>query len=348
MKADLHRHLEGSHTARALLKVAAAHRIQLPMLQQTEAELGRQLLMQGPAGDSGAFYAAIELARQAYVSAAVIGELTFEAFVDSAQGLDAVELRVSLFSMTRTLLSQGQSSSAWRGVPPTSFAEQARAILLQLQSAKERAARELNKPLLMRLGLSRTFESEPHYRAMAAMVNEHAGVFCGLDVLGILSGPEREPLQPGLVKVIELLRPLLPDLTIHAGEFEDHHSVQRALDLSPRGIGHGTHAVGDQGTLDRLARDGVTVEVCPGSNALLIPEALYALRAMHGGRAVLPTLQQHRVHAVIGSDDPVPMGTSYQAEWEAVLADDSASRESIELLARDTRRRYEQIVAAAG
>lgn len=339
MRIDFHRHLEGSHTARALLVVA--HRFQLrdPLFlaagrYRSEAELAPLLQMQGDSGNASAFYAAIDTARRAYVSSAAITALTYESFLDAAAEVDALEMRVSLFSMTRTLFG-----SDWRTVAPMAFAEKAREVLLGLLDARDRAQVTTGKRLLLRLGLSRTFESEPHYQALASVVAEHAAGLCGLDVLGILSGPDKEPLQPGLVAIIERLRPVLPDLTIHAGEFEDHRSVERALALSPRGIGHGIRALGSDRTLARLRDAGVTLEVCPGSNALLVPDALAALRAQHDGAHPLCALQKHDVHTVLGSDDPVPMATSFAREEQvAVQAGVDSAR-----LAADTLRRWQQL-----
>ena len=93
------------------------------------------------------------------------------------------------------------------------------------------------------------------------MVVEHAAALVGLDVLGILPTGDPEPLQPALVAILQQMRRDLPDLTIHAGELSGHASVDRTLELSPRGIGHGVHALESEATLERLAREGVTLEV---------------------------------------------------------------------------------------
>lgn len=343
MRIDLHRHLEGSHTARALACVARQFELRDPLFfdapngrYRSTAELCPLLKMRGPRGDSAAFYAAIETARRAYVSCEAIAALAYESFIDAAAEVLALEMRVSLFSMTRTLIGK-----SWREVAPTAFAETARVVLLGLLASRDRAEKATGKRLLVRLGLSRTFESEAHYRALADMVAEHANALCGLDVLGILATHDKEPLQPELVAILDRLRPVLPDLTIHAGEFEDHRSVERALALSPRGIGHGIHALGSEPTLERLAKEGVTLEVCPTSNELLIPEAVATLRQRHGGHHPLRTLQRHQVHAVLGSDDPVPMGTSYSSELAA------AQEAGVDLatLSRDTERRWRQLTA---
>lgn len=343
MRLDLHRHLEGSHSAAALAAVAARFEIREPVFfdaargrWKTPAELAPALQLAGPSDDARLFYRCIEIARRAYVSEAAIGELARRAFVEAASDTDGFEMRVSLFSMTRTLLDN--EGSAWRELPPARFAERARAVLLEVLAARAAAVASEHKPMLVRVGLSRTFESEAHYRALVPVLREHRQELVGLDVLGIVTGGDKEPMPPALRSILDELRLDLPDLTVHAGEFEDHASVERTLELSPQGIGHGVHAVGSERTLERLAREGVTLEVCPTSNRLLIPTALAKLEALHHATPLV-ALQRAHVHCVLGSDDPTPMGTSFGAEWA------QAERLGVDMarLAEDSRRRWSQL-----
>jgi adenosine deaminase len=313
---DLHRHLEGSHSPRALLKVAREFGVTHALFGLSEAALARELTLAEPSDDATKFYACIVKARAAYVSVEAVRALALEAFREAADDADGFEMRLSLFSMTRTLLEN--QKRVWRDVAPVEFASRfAQPLLAAAISARDEAQRATGKPMLLRLGLSRTFESEPHYVALGEMVREHAASLVGLDVLGIVTGPDTEPMPAGLVRVLESMRRFLPDLTIHAGEFADHSSVDRTLDLKPRGIGHGVHSVQSGATLERLAKEGVTLEVCPSSNHLLIPSALARLQKEHtAGATPLVALQKAHVHCVLGSDDPTPMGTSFTRERE--------------------------------
>ncbi len=344
MRADLHRHLEGSHSPRALATIARRFEIRHPLLFdpaaqafRTPEQLATQLTLSAPSDDAMLFYECIKKARVAYVSVEAIRALSRIAFeeatVDSPQGL---EMRLSLFSMTRTLIENQNRN--WRELPPVAFAELARELLLAVLSARDEVQRDTGVTVLARLGLSRTFESEPHYRALGAMVAEHARALSGLDVLGIVPGTDKEPLQPELVEIIQSLRPVLPDLTIHAGEFEGSASVDRTLALEPQGIGHGVHSVQSRETLDRLAENGVTLEVCPTSNHLLIPTALKRLQHDCGAHPLV-ALQKAHVHCVVGSDDPTPMDTDFRSEWQRAetLGADMAQLE------RDVARRWGQL-----
>ncbi|MBC7975799.1 MAG: hypothetical protein H7138_12550 [Myxococcales bacterium] len=250
-------------------------------------------------------------------------------------------MRLSLFSMARTLIQHGGLD--WRAVAPIDLAEQyARPILIEVIAARDEVQAATGTPVLLRLGLSRTFESEPHYRALAAVVAEHARSLVGLDVLGILPPPDTEPLPAAMIEILDDLRRHLPDLTIHAGEFAGHASVDRTLELSPRGIGHGVHSLESPATLERLARDGVTLEVCPTSNRLLIPTRLAALERAHGGQTPLRALQTANVHCILGSDDPTPMGTSFRSELDIARA----AGVDLDRLERDALRRWAEITGS--
>ncbi len=343
LRLDLHRHLEGSHSPAALCAVAAQFEITDPLFfdpatrrYRTAAELSSGLTMGAASDDPMVFYECIKKARAAYVSEAAIAELARLTFLEAADDTDGFEMRVSLFSMTRTLLENERTP--WRELPPRDFAERARKLLLVVLAARDAAVAIAHKPMLVRVGFSRTFESEPHYRALAAVLPEHRASVSGLDVLGIVTGADPEPMPPALRSILEGLRQHLPDLTIHAGEFANHQSVERMLELRPNGIGHGVHSVESDATLQRLASEGVTLEVCPTSNLMLIPTALARLQKQ---RATTPlrALQQAKVHCVLGSDDPIPMGTCFAHEWS--LAGELGV--DLALLEADTLRRWKQL-----
>jgi len=263
------------------------------------------------------------------------------AFREAADDCDGFEMRLSLFSMARTLIENLKLD--WRGLAPRAFADDyARPILLEVIAARDEVQAATGRPILLGLGLSRTFESADHYRALGAMAVEHARDLVGLDVLGILPPPDTEPMPAALVAILQDMRRALPDLTIHAGEFAGHASLDATLALEPRGIGHGVHALESEATLERLVRDGVTLEVCPTSNRMLIPTRLAALEAAHGGKTPLASLQTAGVHCVLGSDDPTPLGSTFRGELEVARARgvDMARLEA------DAMRRWTEITGA--
>jgi hypothetical protein len=344
VQLDLHRHLEGCHSPTALADVARQLDLRRPPFFdeaagrfRTADELLPLTTLAAASDDPRPFYQCIVAARAAYVSVPAIAALAERAMSEAAAETDGVDLRLSVFSMTRTLIEhEGRS---WREVAPVAFADQyARAILLAVIEARARVEAATGVPIALRLGLSRTFESEAHYRALAAVVVEHAPALIGLDVLGIVVGDDPEPLPPAMRAIIDDLRAHLPDLTIHAGEFAGHASVERTLALAPQAIGHGVHALEDPRTVERVLAAGVTLEVCPTSNRLLIPTALGRLEAAHGATP-LRALQAAGVHCVLGSDDPVPLATSFRRE----LALAGELGVDLERLAADSARRWQQL-----
>ena len=54
--------------------------------------------------------------------------------------------------------------------------------------------------------------------------------------------------------------------TIHAGEADGPESVYKALEFGAKRIGHGVRSLEDRALVQRLAAEGVTLELCPTSN----------------------------------------------------------------------------------
>ena len=103
-------------------------------------------------------------------------------------------------------------------------------------------------------------------------------------------------------------------ITCHAGEFGGPRSVRDTLDaLRPSRIGHGVRAGEDPALVDRLAEDGIVLEVCPRSNVRL---GLYPSVARHP----IERLRERGVAVTVSTDDPPFFDTDLTREYEA-LAD---------------------------
>lgn len=85
---------------------------------------------------------------------------------------------------------------------------------------------------------------------------------CAVDLAGA------EALFPtaGFEDVFALARELEVPFTIHAGEADGPESIRTALAFGARRLGHGVRAAEDEALMERLAREGVTLELCPTSN----------------------------------------------------------------------------------
>ncbi len=99
-------------------------------------------------------------------------------------------------------------------------------------------------------------------------------------------------------------------LTAHAGEWGGPESIRDALaDLRPERIGHGVRAIEDLALVDRLAEDGVVLEVCPGSNIAL---GLYPGWRQHP----IAELDRRGVKVTISTDDPPFFHTTMAREHD--------------------------------
>ena len=65
--------------------------------------------------------------------------------------------------------------------------------------------------------------------------------------------------------VFALARELGVPFTIHAGEADGPESVYAALGFGAQRIGHGIRAIEDDALVERLAREGIALEMCPTS-----------------------------------------------------------------------------------
>ncbi|MEV4808070.1 adenosine deaminase [Nonomuraea sp. NPDC049421] len=102
---------------------------------------------------------------------------------------------------------------------------------------------------------------ETSERVVAAALR-HRGSVAGVD----LAGDESRPGAPHLPAFAAAHAAGLP-VTVHAGEAAGPESVWEALDvLGAARIGHGVRSADDPALLDRLRRDGITLEMCPTSN----------------------------------------------------------------------------------
>lgn len=99
-------------------------------------------------------------------------------------------------------------------------------------------------------------------------------------------------------------------LTCHAGEWGGPDMVADTLrDLRVSRIGHGINAIKDDALVDRLAEDGVVLEVCPGSNVVL--------KAVGGWKThPIAKLRDRGVKVTVSTDDPPFFHTTMTREFE--------------------------------
>jgi adenosine deaminase len=138
-------------------------------------------------------------------------------------------------------------------------------------------------------------------------------------------------------------------LAAHAGETGGPERVWAALDdLGADRIGHGVASARDAALVERLARDGIPVEVCPSSNVSL---GIFESLEDHP----FPDLWRAGVNVTINSDDPPFFTTTLAQELSRAAHLAELSRDDLLELQRraaraafsphDERKRLEERVA---
>ncbi|MGV1952165.1 adenosine deaminase [Agrobacterium vitis] len=124
-----------------------------------------------------------------------------------------------------------------------------------------------------------------------------------------MAGEERMNRVADYAPAFDIAREAGYGITIHAGELCGAFSVRDALDLvRPSRIGHGVRAIEDADLVQRLADEGVVLEVCPASNIALKVFEDYASHPMRD-------LTDAGVRVCINSDDPPFFATSLANDY---------------------------------
>jgi adenosine deaminase len=133
--------------------------------------------------------------------------------------------------------------------------------------------------------------------------------------------------------------------TPHAGELAGPESVHEALDrLGADRIQHGVRAVEDPALVERLAAEGICLDVCPTSNLLL---SVVDDLAHHP----LPALLEAGVTCSLNADDPLLFGPGLSEEYELCRAGMGLSDAALAAVARSSLQASgapRELVRAAG
>lgn len=144
-------------------------------------------------------------------------------------------------------------------------------------------------------------------RETARCAAETAGDWlCGFGI----GGDEKAGELKDFAYAFDMAREAGLGITAHAGEWRGPDEVRAALNaLRPARIGHGIRAVEDPKLVERLAEDGVVLEVCPGSNVFL---GVYPSLDRHP----IKKLRDQGVAVTISTDDPPFFHTTMRREYD--------------------------------
>ncbi len=105
-------------------------------------------------------------------------------------------------------------------------------------------------------------------------------------------------------------------ITIHTGEEGRIEDMWEVLEhLRPTRIGHGILSAYDEKLMDRVVREGVTLEICPTSNL-----RTKAVKNVAELRHIIETLRTHGVRMTINTDGPEMLITNLVREYQFLLA----------------------------
>ncbi|MES2091541.1 MAG: adenosine deaminase [Pseudomonadota bacterium] len=272
-KAELHIHIEGSLEPELIFALAQRNGVALP-------------------------YPSVEALRAAYAFT------DLQSFLDIYYAGASVLLKEDDFhDMAWAYLTKAASENVLhaelffdpqthtdRGVP-------FEVVVQGLTRACLRAKTELGVSASLIMCFLRHLSEEAALEALdAALPWRHLLVGVGLD------SSERGHPPEKFAEVFARCRALGLHVVAHAGEEGPPQYIINALDiLKVERIDHGVRCVEDPALVQRLARDGVPLTVCPLSNVKL---CVFKTMAQHN----LKTLLDHGLKVTINSDDPAYFG----------------------------------------
>jgi adenosine deaminase len=284
-KAHLHLHLTGAMRHSTMLDLATRHRVSLPpaLTEEWPPQLST-------ADERGwfRFQRLYDTARSVLKTPGDLFRLVTEIAEDeAAEGSGWLELQVDPSGFAATF--GGITSFTEIILDAASEAELATGVGIGIIIAANRIRHPLDARALARL----------------------AAQFTDRGVVGFgLSNDERRGPAEEFTSAFRIARRAGLLLAPHGGELVGPGSVVACLDdLHADRIGHGVRSVEDPAVVERLARQNVTLEVCPASNV--------SLGVAPSARAVpVRTLFQAGVPVALGADDPLLFGPRLVSQYE--------------------------------
>ena len=280
-KAHLHLHFTGSLRPATLRELAAHHRVHLP---DTLAEVTSTHLPHLHATDERGWF-------------------RFQRLYDAARSVVRAEEDVRRLVM-EAAEDDRREGSRWLEiqVDPTTYAQHLGGLTPTVELVLD-AARHATEATGVGLGVVIAANRTRHpldARTLARLARQYAG----RGVVGFgLSNDERRGRTEDFAPAFRIAAEAGLLCDPHGGELNGPAHVRTCLDaLGARRLGHGVRAAEDPALLDRIAAEGVTLEVCPTSNVRM---GVYATQA----DVPLRTLRDAGAPVALGADDPLLFGS---------------------------------------
>ncbi len=183
-----------------------------------------------------------------------------------------------------------------------------RDYLAAMTDAADEAERTMGITLRGIITCIRHFGPEQAKTAARCAVETMGGFITGFG----MAGAELQGRPGDFAYSFDMAREAGLRLTCHAGEWGAPDMVADTLrDLRPERIGHGINAIGDLALVDRIAEQGIVLEVCPGSNVFLNAAKSWK------DHPIRP-LRDRGVRVTVSTDDPPFFGTTMTKEFEGL------------------------------
>lgn len=300
---DLHLHLDGSLSVKSVKELAAMQNIEIP---ENEEELLKLLRVNEDCKDLTEYLEKFAFPGKLLQTKEALALSVYNLQEElKEQGLIHAEIRFAPQLHTHNGLSQREVvEAAVEGLERSDFSAQ-----LILCCMRGNGNREEN---LETVRLTKDFLGK--------------GV-CALDIAGA------EALFPtkDFEDLFALARELEIPFTIHAGEADGPESVYKALEYGTKRLGHGVRSLEDPALIEKIAKEGITLELCPTSNihTCIFPSIEeYPLRK----------LMEAKVRVTINTDNMTVSGTNLDNEMKKLIAAFNLTDDEIKDIARNSVR----------
>ena len=302
--ADLHLHLDGSLSAKAIIQVAKKEGIKLPTYN--EKELNKFLMVPENCKSLNEYLERFDLPNLVLQSEYGLETCALDLLKRLADdGLKYVEIRMA------------PQLSIAKGLTQKEVVE----ILLKTMKKAENFGIFSNLILCMMRG-NKTKENNLE-------TIEVAKKFLGQGVVAVdLAGAEALFPNEMFENEFNLANKYCIPLTIHSGEAAGSESVKSALKFGAVRIGHGIHSIEDKDVLNELEKKNIYLEICPKSN--LDTKTITKYEDLP-----LKEFKKHHIKITINTDDMTVSNTTLKQEYET-LAKLGFKEKDLKMFARNT------------
>jgi adenosine deaminase len=302
-KIELHRHLSGAVTSKAMYRIASDLGIEAE--GGTEEEFTKLTSIYGGEKGFQVFLKKFKARARFYKQKELISLVIKNVIENIAQeNILHLELRFSASHFSRHMKFNMKETTE------------------QIISTSLEQARNCGMSIAFLMTLTRDLPIEENQELLdIAVLSELNSHFSGIDIAGDEENIPLDTLEPLIHTAVDKGK----KVTIHAGEAGPASNVSQAINLGASRIGHGIRAFNDPDVLQQAVEAGITFEVCPTSN--IQTASIEKIEALNLSRLI-----ENGVQITINTDDPGISGTDLVKEFSIIQQVFSLTAEDIQKL----------------